>query len=343
MGSASAYHANMQKPKNVVPISAGHADSDPEHFTISVGSIPFRFRMGPSGRSTMIGPARLIDFPGTDVWKELAESAQGSDECPDRGGRRARRTKVKTFTIENETDNIIVHMTIQEAEAVANAECFHSEAGLAKLGANWPGARLVAIWNSLPGATPVKKFKDRPTAVNQIWKAIQSLDGTVEAETTQEPELAPLIETQQESEIVLAMAEVQGAAVAQEPGKPASVVTGSAVSTTPEANVATPVAPHTPDVAPEQAPAKNKATRAKMPPKAATNAGAPREGSKTSQVIAMLKREGGTTLEEIMTAMDWQKHTTRAMLSAGGSLTKNHGLAVTSEKVGDQRKYSIKA
>ena len=35
----------------------------------------------------------------------------------------------------------------------------------------------------------------------------------------------------------------------------------------------------------------------------------------------MLKREGGTTLEEIMTAMGWQKHTTRAMLSAGGSLT----------------------
>jgi hypothetical protein len=68
----------MQKPKNVVPISAGHVDFDPEHFTISVGSIPFRFRMGPSGRSTMIGPARLIDFPGADVWKKLANSAQGS-------------------------------------------------------------------------------------------------------------------------------------------------------------------------------------------------------------------------------------------------------------------------
>jgi hypothetical protein len=60
-------------------------------------------------------------------------------------------------------------------------------------------------------------------------------------------------------------------------------------------------------------------------------------------VIAMLKRDGGTTLEEIMTAMAWQKHTTRAMLSAGGSLTKNHGLVVNSEKVGDKRVYSIKA
>jgi len=30
------------------------------------------------------------------------------------------------------------------------------------------------------------------------------------------------------------------------------------------------------------------------------------------------------------------------MLSAGGSLTKKHGLVVTSEKVGDKRTYSIK-
>ena len=43
-----------------------------------------------------------------------------------------------------------------------------------------------------------------------------------------------------------------------------------------------------------------------------------------------------------MAAMGWLKHTTRAMLSAGGSLTKKHGLIVTSEKVGDKRKYSIK-
>jgi hypothetical protein len=57
----------------------------------------------------------------------------------------------------------------------------------------------------------------------------------------------------------------------------------------------------------------------------------------------MLKRKSGTTLEDIIAAMDWQKHTTRAMLSAGGSLTKKHGLVVTSEKAGDRRTYSIKA
>jgi hypothetical protein len=47
-------------------------------------------------------------------------------------------------------------------------------------------------------------------------------------------------------------------------------------------------------------------------------------------------------LDEIMAAMQWQKHTTRAMLSAGGSLIKKHGLAVSSEMVGEHRRYYIK-
>jgi hypothetical protein len=82
---------------------------------------------------------------------------------------------MKTYTIENETNNITVHATKQEAEAVAGSECFANEATLAKLAANWPTARLVEIWNSLPGETQVKKFKDRATAVSRIWKAIQRL------------------------------------------------------------------------------------------------------------------------------------------------------------------------
>ena len=138
-------------------------------------------------------------------------------------------------------------------------------------------------------------------------------------------------------------------------GVPATVETGTSESDTPLstetvseldaelAEPATPVAPQTPDAAPEGARAKTKATRTKKAHTDATNTGVPREGSKTSQVIAMLRREGGTTLEEIVTAMGWQKHTTRAMMSAGGSLTKNHGLVITSEKIGDKRTYAIKA
>src|ERR1700681_635931 len=116
-------------------------------------------------------------------------------------------SNMKAFTIENETNNITLHTTIQDAEAVANADCFRNEAGLAKLAADWPAARLVDIWNSLPGAAPVKKFKDRATAVGRIWTAIQGLGGAIQAETTNEPEVSSVMETARGPEIAAAMPE----------------------------------------------------------------------------------------------------------------------------------------
>ena len=197
---------------------------------------------------------------------------------------------MKTFTIENETNNITIHATKQDAEMVPDSERFANEAALAKLAADWPTARLVEIWNSLPGETPVKKFKDRATAVSRIWKAVQRLGQTSEEAVT------------------------------------------------------APVATQTPDVAPEEAPAKTKPTREKKADVAAPAAAGPREGSKTSRVIELLKREGGVTLKELMIEMGWQSHTTRALMSAGGSLAKKHGLTVLSTKgeSGD-RIYTLKA
>jgi hypothetical protein len=255
---------------------------------------------------------------------------------------------MRTFTIENDNNNITIHASAREAEAVLDAERFASEADLASLASNWPTSRLVEIWNSLPSATPVKKFTDRKTAVNRIWKAIQALGNAL-----------PAASEQPDAETV----------------------------SSPEAEVAAPEATHAPDAAPEEAPATNDATPTAEAPTASPdekllrllartftgltpeqteakwadlkNAFATRpsvtartpvaksegsrEGSKTSQVIEMLKREGGATVDEIMTRMGWQQHTTRALLSAGGSLTKKHGLTITSEKVGDTRTYFIKA
>ena len=219
---------------------------------------------------------------------------------------------MKNFTIENESNCITIHASAKGAEAVANSERFGNEGALAKLASNWPAARLVDIWNSLPGATPVKKFKDRATAVSRIWRALQSLGDTAPSESSSQPESASIPEAVQvEAETALA-------------------------------TEATPVAAQTPDVAPQEPPAKTKATGAGKAPKAATNAGAPREESKTSRVIAMLKQDGGATLEEISKTMGWELHTTRSLMSAGGSLVKKHGLAITSEKVGDKRTYAIK-
>jgi hypothetical protein len=75
-----------------------------------------------------------------------------------------------TFTIDNETNNIIAHTSIPEA--VAGAEQFSTAAQFDELAAKWPANRLVEIWNSLPGVRPVKKFEKRKKAAGRIWSAI---------------------------------------------------------------------------------------------------------------------------------------------------------------------------
>lgn len=75
--------------------------------------------------------------------------------------------------------------------------------------------------------------------------------------------------------------------------------------------------------------------------KATAGTGAPRGGSKVARVIAMLKGDGGATLEQINTAMGWQAHTTRALMSAGGSIYKKFGMTVVSEIVDGDRTYRI--
>jgi hypothetical protein len=232
---------------------------------------------------------------------------------------------MKAFTIDIE-NNITVYASPKTAPKTDGSEAFGSEKELTGLAANWPAARLVEIFNSLPGNAPVRKFTDRKTAVSRIWKALQSFAENapvVESveETTPAPEATPAAE--QTTEAVQPVAAV------------------------PETPFDAPVAPQSADVTPKEAPAKKKANRAKKAPKparkATTPAGSgPRATSKTAQLIEMLKRADGATLDEICAKFGWQRHTTRAMMSAGGSLAKKHGLVVISEKVGDERRYSIK-
>jgi hypothetical protein len=55
-----------------------------------------------------------------------------------------------------------------------------------------------------------------------------------------------------------------------------------------------------------------------------------RDGSKQAQLIAMLRRAKGATIDEIVNALEWQPHTVRGAIA--GALKKNLGLDVTSEK-----------
>jgi hypothetical protein len=56
-----------------------------------------------------------------------------------------------------------------------------------------------------------------------------------------------------------------------------------------------------------------------------------RPDSKQAQMIAMLKRPEGATIEQIAEAMGWRRHTCRGAIS--GALKKKLGLTITSEKV----------
>jgi hypothetical protein len=87
-----------------------------------------------------------------------------------------RKTIMTTFTIDTD-NNITARGTPEEAAATTTTpfDTFASQEELAELVAGWPGERLVAVWNSLPGVTPVKKFKDRTTAATRIWNRIQDL------------------------------------------------------------------------------------------------------------------------------------------------------------------------
>jgi Protein of unknown function (DUF3489) len=108
------------------------------------------------------------------------------------------------------------------------------------------------------------------------------------------------------------------------------------VTTEPVANVGAQAAGV---VATEPAPTK-KTIRARKTPTDAPKA--IRQGSKTDQAIAMMKRPTGATLPELMATFGWQAHTVRGFVA--GALTKKLGLKVASTKPeGGERTYSINA
>jgi hypothetical protein len=78
------------------------------------------------------------------------------------------------------------------------------------------------------------------------------------------------------------------------------------------------------DLAAEPSPRSNK-SKTKEPKAHCT-----RDGSKQAQLIAMLRRAKGATIDEIVEALSWQPHTVRGAIA--GALKKKLGLEVTSEK-----------
>ena len=243
---------------------------------------------------------------------------------------------MNSFTIDID-NNITANLSPQDAEAIAGAEHFSSQARLAKLAPTWPAERLVGIWNGIPGATPIKKFKDRQTGVDRIWKAIQSL-----AEQKPVPTKPGVVPIKAEPAQMPTLAEPEAAVPPsvepelQHQEQPLTVQAEPAIA---EAGAAKPSeepiqAAETPAAAAQPAKAK---TRKKAP-----KAEGARAGSKTATVLDLMKRPQGVTLSELMTATAWQAHSVRGFIS--GTFGKKMGLTVISAKTDDGgRNYSIKA
>ena len=81
------------------------------------------------------------------------------------------------------------------------------------------------------------------------------------------------------------------------------------------------IQPEAPEAPTSEAPAPQPATAKERKP---------REGTKQSQMIDLLRRPKGATLAEIVEATGWQQHTIRGAIA--GALKKKLGLTITSEK-----------
>jgi hypothetical protein len=138
--------------------------------------------------------------------------------------------------------------------------------------------------------------------------------------------------------VITAQGENMTTSIPDENGSASAPATGGKPRATKKARVA----PQGAHLAKKKGKSAKKATPAKKAPKGANKAKSARAGSKTNQVLELLRRPGGVTAKELMKATGWQPHSVRGFLS--GTIGKKMGLTVVSAKSADgERTYSVKA
>jgi hypothetical protein len=147
---------------------------------------------------------------------------------------------------------------------------FTSEQEWTPIAGDLPMARLVGIWNALPGVTPVARFTSRAKAVKRIWKTIARIEPN-----------------------------------------------GGIATSEPDA-----VTPHEQRVNKRPARVRGSRRHFREDPE-------PRN-SKKAQIVALLKRDQGASIDQLVLITGWQKHSVRGFLS--GTMRKKMGLKIVSFK-----------
>src|SRR6266404_8678231 len=86
------------------------------------------------------------------------------------------RSIMTTFRMDAENNITAVTSGQQISQSEGETETFSSRQELTALAEKWPAARLVEIWNGLPGVEAIERFTSRQAAITRIWKAIQHLE-----------------------------------------------------------------------------------------------------------------------------------------------------------------------
>jgi hypothetical protein len=128
------------------------------------------------------------DVPLVRIRRQLAEDERkdllcrpegvmnGDDAQPALPARRERSHFMKMFTIGPEDRIAVVKPAEADLDSAA-AGRFGSAAELARLVQSWPMARLVGLWNDLPGVRPVRRFADRTTSGRPHLRALAQPGG----------------------------------------------------------------------------------------------------------------------------------------------------------------------
>lgn len=91
----------------------------------------------------------------------------------------------------------------------------------------------------------------------------------------------------------------------------------------------------------KKAPAPKSAAKPKATPKAGKQPNKANPDKKSTQVLQLLRRQQGATINELSIATTWQPHSVRGFLS--GTVKKRYGLKLTSEVINGTRHYRVPA